>query len=448
MSKSVTVFSLFLSLFICLGIYAHAIERIETPHDFLWGVALSEYQNSGAACCSDSNWSNWEKFLAEKSGNACDFWHNYADDITLMKQLGINSLRFSVEWCVIEPKEGKFSKAALNHYKEVCNALINAGITPMITLHHFVHPQWFEEKGGFEKRKNIKYFERFCVVVFKHLGDCVSLWCTINEPTIYAFQGYIRGVFPPGKTGRFPSAFRVLCNMLEAHTRVYHSLKALPHGDKAQVGFVHQYLVFQPYTSWNPLERIPGLLFNNLLNKSVLHFLKTGAFKVGIPILGSITYQAPPEKPIMDFIGLNYYSRALIKAQLSLTEPLIATHYPDEVMTDMPYAMYSQGLYKAIKDINQLKLPIYITENGIADANDDRRETFLREYLSAMGKAIAEGCDVRGYYYWLLMDNYEWDMGYSMKFGLYAVNRKTQERFLRPSAHYYKTIIKQTGDLA
>jgi len=420
-------------------------DSVKTPENFLWGTALSEYQNSGAACCVNSNWSEWEQYLKEKSGKACDFWYRYPEDIELIKNLGINSLRFSVEWCKVEPEEGKFSQDALDHYADLCDKLVQAGITPMITLHHFVHPKWFDDKGGFEQEKNIIYFERFCAVVFKYLGSKVKLWCTINEPTIYVFQGYLRGVFPPGKTMNMPLALRVLKNLLQAHTQTYHKLKAMPHGDTAQIGLVHQYLVFEPYTFWNPLERVPGLLFDYVLNTGVLKFLKTGTFGFNVPAFGTLfEYSAPQGKPLMDFIGLNYYSHPLMKGQLSLREPLISSHYSDEVMTDMPYRMCPIGFYKAIKHMQELNLPIYITENGIADVQDNHRETFLRQYIFAMHKAIDEGCDVRGYYYWSFMDNFEWDMGYAMKFGLYAVDYKTQERTLRPSAHYYKNIIAQS----
>ncbi|MGB8367468.1 MAG: family 1 glycosylhydrolase [Candidatus Babeliales bacterium] len=421
-------------------------DAVEIPAHFLWGTAISEYQNSGADCCTNTNWSKWEdEKKIEKSGKACDFWNRYPEDIELIKNLGVNSFRFSVEWCKIEPEEGKFNKAALDHYVDLCDKLIEAGITPMITLHHFVNPSWFDEKGGFEEEKNLYYFERFCIKVFEHLSGKVNLWCTINEPTIYVFQGYLRGVFPPGKLMNMPLALRVLKNLLQVHTHVYHSLKSMPHGDTAQIGLVHQYLVFEPYTSWNPLERVPGLLFNYVLNTGVLKFLKTGTFNIKIPGLGEFfSYTAPKDKPLMDFIGLNYYSHPLMKGQLSFRDPLITTNYANEVMTDMPYRMCPVGFYKAIKHMSEFNVPIYITENGIADAQDKNRETFLRQYIFAMQKAIDEGCDVRGYYYWSLMDNYEWDMGYSMKFGLYAVDHDTQERALRTSAHYYKNIIAQS----
>lgn len=417
--------------------YAESINDIKVPKNFIWGTALSEYQVSGAAYCRNSNWSDFETTLPERSDDACQFWQRYKDDITLMKQMGVQSLRFSVEWCKIEPQEGKFDAAALQHYVDMCDALLEANITPMITLHHFVHPSWFEQKGGFTDPANIHYFERYCAYVFEHFSDKVHLWCTINEPTIFTFQGYARGVFPPGRTNLI-SAWHVLRNMIHAHTRVYHKLKGMKNGKDAQIGLVHQYLKFHSYTSWNPLEMMPGLLFNSLLNDSVMEFLKTGEFNGWF----GVHYNAHTTKN-NDFIGLNYYSRATIKASLDLSNPVDAAHYPDEIMTDMPYAIYPQGFYDALMDLKELQIPIYVTENGIADAKDDRRDLYIRSYLAAMDKAIADGADVRGYYYWSIMDNFEWDMGYGKKFGLIEVDRQTQERKLRTGAKFYVSVLQK-----
>lgn len=416
--------------------YASVAQDVRVPENFIWGSALSEYQVSGADCCTKSNWSEWESVLQEKSADACQSWDRYKDDIKLMKELGIRSLRFSVEWCKIEPEEGCFDEQAMQHYSDVCQELINAGITPMVTLHHFVHPAWFEEYGGFANSTNNHYFERFCVYVFERLSDKVHLWATINEPTIFAFQGYVRGVFPPGRKNLM-IAWHVLRNLIKVHTEVYRALKKIENGATAQIGLVHQYLKFQSYTSWNPLERVPGLLFNRLLNDSVIEFLQTGQFNGWF----NICYETEKNEKITDFIGLNYYSRALIKANASIENILAPAHYPDEIMTDMPYAIYPQGFYDALMHLSSLNIPIYVTENGIADAADDRRDFYIRSYLKALSKAIADGADVRGYYYWSIMDNFEWDMGYAMKFGLFEVDRQTQTRTLRAGARFYKEIL-------
>jgi beta-glucosidase len=443
-------FSLLLVLFSMCTQTSSSPLSVSTPKNFLWGTAVSEYQVSGAAGCPYSNWAEWEATptsngmphiaLGQTSGSACDFKAQYKEYIPLMKELGTNSFRFSVEWSNIEPQEGVFCDEELNFYSNLCDALLDAGIEPMITLHHFTDPIWFTEKGGFEREENISYFVRFCQKVFTRLGSKVTLWVTINEPTIYMFQGYLRGVFPPGKINPL-AAIAVIRNLLKAHTRAYRTLKQMPHGDSAQIGIVHQYLMFYPYSSWNPLERIPGLMFNYILNTAVLNFFKTGSFKIRIPLLATYEYTAPQDQQLLDFIGLNYYSRVLVKAQISLTDPIVPSCYPNEIMTDMPYAMYPQGLYDAIVKMAELNVPIYITENGIPDGKDDRRETFIKEYLAAMARAITDGYDVRGYYYWSLMDNFEWDEGYLKKFGLCEVDFQTKAAKIRNGARCYADII-------
>lgn len=419
--------------------------------NFLWGVSIAEYQNSGEENTGDSNWTQWEKTKfpngkehiskGQRSGKSCDFWNLYKQDINLIKNLGLNSLRFSIEWSRIEPQEGQFDEEALKHYDDLCTELINSGITPLITLHHFTHPTWFEKMGAFENEENIKYFIRFSKKVFERLSNKVTLWCTINEPNIYAFQGYIRGVFPPGRTNILLAA-KVLRNLMVTHSYTYDALKNMPNGQKCQIGFVHQYLEFQGYSNWNILENTPGFFLNYFLNTAILHYCKTGYFKLGLPILLNYEFKDSKNQTPMDFIGLNYYSRAVLKSQLSLVEPIIPTCYPDEIMTDMPYAIYPQGLYFKIKEVSKIGVPIYITENGIADQLDNKREFFINQYLGSLIKAKKDGYDVRAYFHWTLMDNDEWDKGRDMKFGLYSHNPETQERTLKEGAKHYANFIK------
>lgn len=423
------------------------------PKLFKWGASISEYQNSGAFHCADSNWTRWEKSThpngisriknGDASGCSADFWNRYAHDIELMKQLKLNSFRFSIAWERIEPQEGIFDEEALKHYDQVIDALIAADIEPMITLHHFTHPGWFEDFGAFEHEENIAYFVRFAKKIFERFGHKVTLWNTINEPTIYMFQGYLpfNSVFPPGQKN-FGLGLRVLRNLMHAHAEVYYTLKKMKHGKKAQIGLVHQYLKFKPYHWWNLPEYAPGLMLNYMMNDLVLNYCKTGNFRIPLPFTHYLAYSTGEQKPPMDFIGLNYYSRVLVTFNAQSKDLLQPTCYPHETMTDMPYAIYGKGLYEAIADVSCIGVPIYITENGIADHKDDRRATFINDYTENLFRAIEDGYDVRGYYYWSLTDNFEWDMGYSMKFGLCAVNLQTQERTIRDGAWQYARIIE------
>lgn len=456
--------NLIITLFLSLAL-PHLIQCF--PEDFRWGVALSAHQNCGAEQLPHSNWSFWEKQEGhiknnQKSGIACDHWNRYHEDIELIKNLGLTDFRFSVDWSAIEPQEGEFNQAALDYYSDFCDALLRAGIKIMVTLHHFTHPQWFEELGAFEKEENIRYFVRFSQKIYEQLHTKVDLWCTINEPTILVLQGYFRGVFPPGKMNPF-LGLTVLRNLLKAHTDVYNSLKkmAKAKNHNVQIGLVHQYLKAEPYNSWNVLERIPGYLFNYLLNDTVLEFCATGTFKVnfwapqivsallpkGIDYLSPnfFGYTTPSGTKALDFFGLNYYSRVVPHHQPKLTNPfhIIPSCGPHEIMTDMPYGIYAQGFYNALVDVAKIGVPIYVTENGIADAQDKHRKYFLKQYLAALERAVNENYTIKGYYYWTLLDNFEWDEGYDMKFGLYHVDFVTQKRTLRKGSQYYRKFVQR-----
>ena len=437
----------------------------------LMGVAWAEFQNSGDTL-KDSQWNAWQNFKRkgsptihgkQKSGSSCDHWNRYVDDIKLVKELGFNACRFSLDWSMIEPIQGKFNQAAIDHYHAEIDHMLKQNITPMVTMHHFVHPQWFEALGAFEKLENIKIFQNFCIKIFKEFNSKVKLWCTINEPAPFVFQGYINKAFPPGICD-LQKAGEVLRNMLIAHVLVYRTLKAMPGGDQAYIGLVHQYLTFEPYNDWNIVETVPTWFLNYVFNDVILDFLKTGEFLFKIPSLlpfganlsinDDVKILFPELSletlPYFDFIGLNFYSRVVVQQvfwNIFSQGAVVPSCKPGEVMTDMPYPMYADGLYKAIVDVAQFGVPIYITENGIADAKDDRRETFFKDYLSVVSKALEDGYDIRGWFYWSLMDNFEWNEGFIPRFGLYHVDFDTQVRTLRPSVAWLQTLLQEWGKI-
>lgn len=427
-------------------------DAIHFPAGFLWGVATSAHQVEGG--CDNNNWSEWERAQdvngkpriknGQKAGKACDHWNRYKEDIALMQALGVKAYRFSVEWSKIEPEEGRFDLNALQHYREVCEALLAAGIKPVVTLHHFTNPLWFEQGGAFEREENIPLFVRFGEFVFQELHDKVRLWCTINEPEVYATQGYFRGEFPPGKKDP-PLTGVVLKNLLEAHMQVYHALKKMPGGDEAQIGLVKNIFQLDPHRRWHWLDWALSRQLNHVFNDCILQFFKTGHFKFKISRMAEVRHFNAGARRAMDFIGLNYYSHLHVKFRWNPPEFFALAHRPAEIMTDLIYPIYAEGLYRAIKTVAALNVPIYITENGIADAKDDRRDLFIRRYLYALSRAIKDGSDVRGYFYWSLMDNFEWAEGYEMKFGLYEVNFKNQERKLRKGAEYFVKVVNLDG---
>ncbi len=424
------------------------VEKHRFPEGFTWGTATASHQVEGG--CDNNNWHEWEQSTNENgmspilkgavSGDACDHWNRYEADINLMKDLGVKSYRFSVEWSKIEPENGRFDEAVIKHYANIIDAIIAAGIEPVLTLYHFTHPIWFRKLGGFEKAGNIDIFQRFCERVFEEFSDRVPKWCTINEIEVEATQSYFSGIWPPGKKD---SALvgKVIKNLLEAHVRVYQSLKNMPNGDRVKIGLVKNIFQFDPFRSWHLVDNILGLVLDIVFNSAILKFLKTGKFRIFLPGLMNVSHTNPKAPVSNDFIGLNYYSHFTVKQRWSLADPFEFKIRRKEIPTDMEYSIYPEGFYRAIMRINELELPIYITENGIADAADDRRGGFIRQYLYAMTRAIKDGADVRGYYYWSLLDNFEWAEGYEMKFGLFEVDFETQERALRKGSQVYRDII-------
>ena len=425
-------------------------ERVYFPNNFMWGTATAAHQVEGNN--TNNNWYAWEHqkdsngksriHNNDKSGIAANHWNLYRDDISLMNDLGVGYYRFSVEWSKIEPENGIINEKALEHYRDVCIALIDSGLTPVITLHHFSHPIWFEELGAFEKEENIEYYIRFSELVFNKLSDVVPIWCTINEPAVYVTQGYFNGVFPPGKKDPLLAGY-VMRNLLNAHVQVYQRLKSLPNGKNVQIGLVKNITQLDPLRRWHILDWYFSGILNDVFTNSTLDLFTKGEFDFYLPAMANVSYKNYDAINSLDFIGLNYYSRWHVKGQLNLAEPFTFELRPQDIQTDMPYAIYPEGFYKAVKTIAKLNVPIIITENGIADDKDDRRSLFIKRYLYALFKTIEEGYDIQGYFYWSLMDNFEWAEGYMMKFGLYDVDFNTQKRTLRSGSQSFVDIVNQ-----
>lgn len=451
-------------IFVCASVLAMGQElqwdwasidtnAVHFDKDFIFGTAVSEYQVSGASNCPDAQWAAWDYMkdssgnpriaLGQRSGKACDFWHTYNADIELLKKMKVKSFRFSIEWSTIEPEQGVINKAAIKHYHNLMDALIAADIKPVVSLHHFTHPIWFEELGAFEKEENNKYFVRFAQSMASEYKDKVMLWATFNEPGVYVFQSYIRGVWPPGKIG-VNRAGQVTQNMLKAHVSAYQAIKKID--KKIHVGLVHSITQFEPFNDDTKIESTVCSYLNHMFHDAITEFFSTGKFTWQVPILTSLEYTDEQAPKTLDFFGINYYSHVLLNVGWTTGEQAFRLH---EIKTDMPYCIYAEGLYRAIKDISERitvlhNIPIYITENGIADAKDDRRELFIKRYLYALYRAIQDGYDVRGYFYWSLLDNFEWSEGYTQKFGLYEVDMQTGDRRLRDGAQVYLNIIDKT----
>lgn len=373
----------------------------------------------------------------DRCGKSCDFWHLYKEDIDRASSLGSNCFRLSLEWSRLQPNGPgtAFDADAVATYHTILDTLKDKEMEPFLTLHHFVHPLWFEKLGGFEKEENIHYFVEYTMAAFREFGSRVRFWTTFNEPGVTSFAGFVHAGFPPGHIGRISGCGRHLLHMLIAHTSAYNAIKSLPGGKAALVGLVHNWCWFEPQESCCTPPYMPiiaGVLNRIWANESVMSYLKTGVFDYN-PLWGwgRVHYENPSGAPGCDYIGLNYYSRGLFDWKL---QPCAN---PGEIMTDMPYALYPEGLLTAIHGVSELGIPIYITETGVADAGDSIRPKMIQSYMSTLEKAVEMGYDVRGLMYWTLVDNFEWSCGFHMRFGVYSrspVPQDNQERHKHQSA--------------
>jgi beta-glucosidase len=415
--------------------------NVSFPKDFLWGAGSAAQQVEGG--CTNNSWyqAEQEGKCEEKTGIACDHWNRYKEDIRLLKNAGLNTYRFSVEWSKIEPREGIFDETVLQHYQDVIDELKAQGITPCITLHHYTDPIWFADKGGFEKVENIAYFVHFAQTVIDRLQPHgVQLWCTFNSADGYAARGYQQGSQPPFKKNMALMA-EVYKNVLEAHVRTYRLIKPR-YKNRIKLGILKNIMQFDPYHFYNPFDHLVCKIATDLIDTCFYTFFTSGRFNIWIPFKVNCHYRNPYAIGALDFIGLNYYSHLYIKN----FKPIFGK---EEVTQNPNYTVYPQGLYRALATLNKkiakpLTIPIYVTENGIATDDDEQRDRFLKRSLFALSEAIKDRVPVKGYMYWSLLDNYEWG-NYKRHYGIYAVNRDTQERTLKSGTAYLTTCALKTN---
>ncbi len=414
------------------------------PQEFVWGVASSSYQMEGNNF--NSQWYEWEQrgkiLTGECASAACDWWAKAEEDFARAHDLGITGLRLSLEWSRIEPQRGEWSVAAFARYREMLACLKSLGIQPLVTLHHFTHPIWFERAGGFAGPACVDLFTRYAAKCVEALGDLCTFWCTVNEPTVFAGNGYFYGHFPPGRKHDAVAYVRVQANMLRAHAAAYRIIHERQ--PQSSVGLAHHMLLVEPVDPRNSLDRRANTFYDLVLNSLVLDALACGH---GRGLLGALAGDLSMVRGTADYLGVNYYSKRLVGFDLWKPRMLFTHHMmpPDAVPMDPGAsntfgATSPDGIYQVLHKAAALELPIYITENGIADANDTRRPDVLVKTLRAVHRGIEDGLPIRGYYHWSLLDNFEWADGWSARFGLISLDPATQIRTYQRSAYVYSDI--------
>ncbi len=423
-----------------------ALVPLEFSEDFLWGVSTAAHQVEGN---SENQWSDWEAGghirSGDSCGSACDWWNNAERDFDLVRDMGLNAMRFSVDWSRIEPQEGEWDVSALRRYREMLDGLVQRGICPMICLHHFTHPRWFEKKGAFLSPDAPELFERFTRRVVGALEDRCHRWLTFNEPNVYAAMGYALGEFPPGRSGDIAAAIGVVSAMARSHLRAYRAIHELQ--SHAEVGWAHHYVALEPVRR-GP-DRWIASLVNELFNESFLRLMQYGRLPFPLSMLDG---NAGEVKGACDFVGLNVYSRFHVAFDFRNTAQAFARlfvppHVPQgDSAWERPYGeAYPQALRRAVERSRELGKPIYILENGVPDAQDRIRPWLIVNAVKELHQLIAEGHDIRGYYHWTLTDNFEWTEGWHLRFGLVALDPATQERTMRKSGQLYSEIARRNA---
>ncbi len=387
---------------------------LKFPDGFLWGSATSAYQVEGGIENCD-----WSKVYP--AGRACDHYNLYEKDFDLLKELNQNAYRFSIEWSRIEPEEGKFDQKEIEHYRKVLISLKKRKIEPFVTLWHWTIPLWFSQKGGWLNPKSSEYFERYIEKIVKELKDYAVFWITLNEPEIYINGSFLQGIWPP-KEKNLLKAIKVIKNLIKAHKKAYLKIHSL--NPRAKVGIAKNNNYFEAYKN-KTINKVLVFLADYFWNKYFLNQIKNH----------------------QDCIGLNYYFHNRIK--FSFKNPFRAKGFfnqnENNIISDLGWEIYPEGIYYCLKGFQKYKKPIYVTENGLADANDRLRKDFIRGHLYWVHKVIQEDVDVRGYFHWSLMDNFEWEKGFGPRFGLIEIDYKIMRRKPRPSAFYYAEICKNNG---
>jgi beta-glucosidase len=421
------------------------------PRGFLWGTATAAHQVEGNN--TNNQWWKWEQegHTNGTSGLAADWWGGrWREDFDRAAETGQNAHRFSVEWSRIQPTPDRWDEEALEKYRTMLRGLRERNITAMVTLHHFSDPLWLAEKDahsagsgqGWENPEVVALFEKFVRKTVDALKEYVTLWCTINEPNIYALSGYANGTFPPGATD-LKRAVNVIANMLRAHAVAYRTIHQIQ--PEARVGYALHFRPMVPKAGWSPLDRLMRNLRYDGVNMAFPSGISTGVMKSPV---GNVSI--PEAKGTQDYLGVNYYSVDTVSFHLGKTKELF-THSDFPADSDFSankfIANIPEGLYDSLKWAVRTypDLPLIVTENGVEDAEDKMRPRYIAQHIHQLWRAVNFNWPIKGYFHWSLVDNFEWERGWTQRFGLWGLDLETQKRIRRPSVDLYAEICKENG---
>jgi beta-glucosidase len=441
---------------------------IRFPDGFLWGAATSAYQIEGSPLADGAGPSIWHRFAhtpgrtadGETGDVACDHYRRYAGDVALMRELGLNAYRFSISWSRVLPQgRGRVNATGLGFYDRLVDTLLAAGIQPNVTLYHWDMPAALDDRGGWLSPDVALWFAEYARVVFDKLDDRVTMWATINEPWVVADGGYLQGVLAPGHRNLYEAPIATH-HLLRAHAAAVEAYRA---NGKHHIGIV---VNLEPKYAASESEEDEAATrrADAYMNRQYLDPLLRGEYP---DELREIFGDAWPDHPAaeleyleqpMDFIGVNYYTRSVTRNEPAAW-PVRAgrVDQPRHAYTETAWEVYPDGLTDTLTWVTERygKIPLYVSENGAAfydppqaidgRVDDPLRVAYYKAHLTAAHRALCQGVDLRGYFAWSLLDNYEWSLGYSKRFGIVHVDYATQKRTPKTSARFYSEVIKTHG---
>jgi beta-glucosidase len=414
------------------------------PQGFLWGAATASHQVEGSN--TNNNWYAWEQqagkiINGEKSGLACDWWNGrWKEDFDRAAEAHQNAHRLSIEWSRIQPTPDRWDEDALEFYRQMLRGLRDRNMTALVTLHHFTDPLWVAEKGGWENPETPLLFEKFVRKSVEALKEYCTLWVTINEPNVYSVSGYLQGQFPPGKKD-LGQTIKVMMNLTRGHARAYRAIHEIQ--PEARVGLAINYRSFKPAHNWQPLDHMMVQLQHELFDDFFPNMAEYGKTRIMFP-----RYSVPEAAGTQDFIGVNYYSRDQVS--FDLLKPgnafFRSSYLPDAELSATGFiANVPEGFFESLRWANRYDKPIIVTENGVEDTQDTMRRHYLLQHLKEVWRGANFNWPIKGYFHWSLIDNFEWERGWTQRFGLWELDVPTQTRKKRMSVDLYADICRENA---
>lgn len=414
------------------------------PNGFLWGTATSSHQVEGNN--TNNDWWAWEQqegriLHGHRSGLACDWWGGrWREDFDRAAETGQNAHRFSIEWSRVQPAPDRWDEDAIDHYRDMLRGLRDRALLPLVTFHHFSLPLWLAERGGWENEETPALFARYVRKCMEAFREYTNFWITINEPNVYAYEGYVAGLFPPGKKD-LSAAMRVMANLVRGHALAYREIHAVQR--EARVGLA---LAIRPLLPAGPLkflDGIPAKIAGQFFNEAFPGALKDGKLR-----LITRTVSIPEAQGTQDFVGVNYYTVDIVRFDLLRPQEMFGHRfYPvDAPLSDTGFiAHVPEGMFLTLRWAKSFNLPIIVTENGVEDADDHLRPRYLAEHVHQVWRAANFNWQIKGYFHWTLVDNFEWERGWTQRFGLWGLDVDTQRRIRRPSVDLYASICQKNA---